>query len=158
MGRSVPGTSPRREARGPRRADQRAKYSSYHLSSFAWSVRGDGPKGIRRCVPENPAVPSRATTTSVSISHRCGTKGSCSIICPRKVPDEPVIDPTCRVIPLHKRGIVSRASVRALHPTGRDRDRFHPRWPSAAVQYASLHRIRRCARRWSSVRDAAPCR
>ena len=29
-------------------------YSSYHLSSFAWFISGDGPKGIRRCGRENP--------------------------------------------------------------------------------------------------------
>src|SRR5215472_15458283 len=135
-----------------------AIYSSYDLSSFAWFLRGDGPKGIRRCVPENPAATNPATTTSVSISYWCGTNGSCSIICPRNLAGEPIIDPSCRVIPLHERGAVSRASVRALHPTGRDRDRFRLRWPLGVGQYASLHRIRRCARCWSSVRDAAPCR
>src|SRR5215472_15582764 len=66
------------------------------------------PKGIRRCVPENPAAPNPATTTSVSISYWCGTNGSCSIICPRNLAGEPIIDPSCRVIPLHERGAVSR--------------------------------------------------
>jgi hypothetical protein len=31
-------------------------YSSYDLSSFAWFISADDLKGIRRCVPENPAV------------------------------------------------------------------------------------------------------
>jgi hypothetical protein len=26
-------------------------YSSYDLSSFAWFMSGDRPKGVRRCVP-----------------------------------------------------------------------------------------------------------
>src|SRR6516162_9596619 len=54
MGKLVPGTPREHEARGPRRADQRAMYSSYHLSSFAWFISGDGPKGIRRCGRKNP--------------------------------------------------------------------------------------------------------
>jgi hypothetical protein len=46
-------------------------YSSYDLSSFAWFVSGNGPKGIRRCVPENPAAPESGDN-DIGFKYRTG--------------------------------------------------------------------------------------
>jgi hypothetical protein len=66
-------------------------YSSYDLSSFAWFISGDGKKGIRRCVPENPDAPNPSTQRH-RFQYRTGVAQKVFLLdhFPRKFRDEPV--------------------------------------------------------------------
>ena len=127
----------------PHTSDQPAMNSAFDRSSFTWSIRDDSPGSDVACRKTRPAQIRRQRHR---LQHPTGVAPK--VLARSFVPAISQMSPyrsSCRVIPLRKRGTVSRASVRALHPTGRDRDRFRLRSPSAAGQYASPHRIRRCA-------------
>jgi hypothetical protein len=65
-------------------------YSLYDLSSFAWFISGDGPKGIRRCVPENPAVPEPGDNDIGFNIPPAWHQRFLLDHCPRNLPDETV--------------------------------------------------------------------
>src|SRR4051812_38205381 len=93
MDRLAPGTPRRREARGPRRAGQHAMYSSYDLSSFAWFIRRDGPKGSDVAYRKTGPVPNRRRRHRLQYP----TGGAPKVLARSFVPAEPVLIPAAEL-------------------------------------------------------------